>query len=237
MSHGTLAPNGTAAEEQLTRVSAAYSDPAWWYNLRGLGILTFAYRTTLWSQVRFLESNISANHLEVPVGTGTLLKLVLRWRRLCRRPVERITAVDYSQTMVAASRQAFRRWPTVRVQHGDVANLPFAADAFESINVANGFHCFPDPDGALQELWRVVRPGGTVATNVLLYPRGVQPLRWIARRIDDWGKRRGLLVEPFELQDILQRFRSAGFALREEAVRGNTVNILAQKPVHESTTA
>lgn len=227
----TAKPFETApANEALDRVDAAYSDPAWWYNLRGLGILTLAYRTTIWSQVAFLERNITENHLEVPVGTGTLLGMILRWRKLRKRAIGRIVAVDYSETMVAASRQAFANWSGVEVRRGDVANLPFGDDEFRSINVANGFHCFPDPDGAVRELFRVVQPGGTVATNVLLYPRGPQPLRWIAGKIDDWGKRKGLLVEPFELDDILQRFRAAGFSLNSQQVCGNTVNILAQKP-------
>lgn len=229
MSHASVCQDVPAAAEALDRVDRAYSDPAWWYNLRGLGILTFAYRTTVWSQVAFLEANVSSNHLEIPVGTGTLLSLVLRWRMLRRRPIGRIVAVDYSETMVAAARRAFARWPGVTVERGDVGNLQFADHSFESINIANGFHCFPDPDAALHEAWRVLQPGGTVATNVLLYPRGPQPLRWIARQIDEWGQRKGLLVSPFELDDIRGRFVSTGFALLSEDVRGNTVNLLARK--------
>jgi ubiquinone/menaquinone biosynthesis C-methylase UbiE len=221
-------PSSAAA---LDRVDQAYSDPAWWYNLRGLGILTFAYRTSVWSQVAFLERNLSQNHLEIPVGTGTLLSLVLWWRVVRQRPLGRIVAVDYSETMVAAARQAFRKWTTVEVARGDVANLPYEDGTFDSINIANGFHCFPDPHGALRETFRVLKPGGRLATNVLLYPRGPQPLRWIAQRIDDWGKRKGLLVEPFELDDIRNRFLQAGFMIESEDVRGNTVNLLARKDV------
>ncbi|MBX3441584.1 MAG: methyltransferase domain-containing protein [Planctomyces sp.] len=229
MSNSTLSapPDPNAA---LERVDQAYSDPAWWYNLRGLGILTFAYRTTVWSQVAFLDRNISPNHLEIPVGTGTLLGMILRWRRLRGRKNGRIVAVDYSETMVAAAAKAFAKWPEVTVQRGDVANMPFGDDEFDSINVANGFHCFPDPDGALRELWRVTAHGGRVATNVLLYPRGIWPLKPIARAIDEWGKRKGLLVEPFHADDILARFRNVGFRIIGEEIRGNTINILAEKP-------
>ena len=229
MSHATVTAPLPPASAALDRIDHAYSDPAWWYNLRGLGILTFAYRTTVWSQVAFLERNVSANHLEIPVGTGTLLNLVLRWRAFRRRPIGRIVAVDYSETMVAAAQQAFAKWPTVEVARGDVANLPYADNEFDSINIANGFHCFPDPDGAVREILRVLKPGGTVATNVLLYPRGPQPLRGIAQRIDDWGIRKGLLIRPFELDDILAKFRQAGFEIANADVRGNTVNILARK--------
>lgn len=229
MSQIAVASGGPDAAAALDRVDQAYSDPAWWYNLRGLGILTFAYRTTIWSQLAFLNRNVSENHLEIPVGTGTLLGMVLRWRKMRRQPIGRIVAVDYSQTMVDSARQAFAKWPTVKVERGDVANMPFADGEFDSINVANGFHCFPDPNGALKELYRVVRPGGTVATNVLLYARGPWPLKPIARSIDDWGKRKGLLIEPFEADDICRRFENSGFTLRQTDIRGNTINILAEK--------
>jgi ubiquinone/menaquinone biosynthesis C-methylase UbiE len=225
----TVTANLPPASAALERVDQAYSDPAWWYNLRGLGILTFAFRTTVWSQVAFLERNLTGNHLEIPVGTGTLLNLVLQWRMFRRRPLGRIVAVDYSETMVAAARQAFAKWPAVEVARGDVANLPFEDNTFASINIANGFHCFPDPDGAAREAYRVLQPGGTVATNVLLYPRGLPPLRWLAQRIDDWGIRKGLLIKPFELDDISERFERAGFTIVNEDVRGNTVNLLARK--------
>lgn len=223
-------PGSPPPADALERVDQAYSDPAWWYNLRGLGILTLAYRTTIWSQLAFLESNVSQNHLEIPVGTGTLLGMILRWRKFRGRRNGRIVAVDYSATMVAAAQKAFAKWPEVSVQRGDVANMPFGEAEFESINVANGFHCFPDPDGALKELYRVVKPGGTVATNVLLYPRGPWPLKGIARRIDDWGKRKGLLIEPFDPDDIRTRFESHGFQIRKAEIRGNTINILAVRP-------
>jgi len=231
MSHAVLSPKLAPRGDALARVDEAYSDPAWWYNLRGLGILTFAYRTSVWSQVSFLERNLSANHLEIPVGTGTLLELVLRWRAVCRRPIGRVVAVDYAETMVAAAQRKFARWPGVTVARGDVADLPYATNEFDSINIANGFHCFPDPDGALREIHRVLKTGGTVATNVLLYPRGPQPLRWIARRIDEWGRRKGLLVSPFELDDIRTRFVNSGFTIVREDIRGNTVNLLARKSV------
>jgi len=232
-----VSQNAPPAAEKLGRVSQAYSDPAWWYNLRGLGILTFAYRTTIWSQLRFLEGNFSENHLEVPVGTGTLLKIVLRWRRIRKRPISRVVAIDYSETMVDASKRALKKWPNIEVRQGDVASMPFRDDSFQTINVANGFHCFPDPNGALRDLYRVLKPGGTLAANVLLHPRGIQPFRWIAHRIDEWGKRKGLLVDSFDLDDILTRFRSVGFTLLKNRIRGNTVNILAKKGTDDSATA
>jgi SAM-dependent methyltransferase len=48
-------------------------------------------------------------------------------------------------------------------QIGDIASLPFDDNTFDLIWCAQSMYSLPDPLGALRELRRVVRPGGTVA--------------------------------------------------------------------------
>ena len=61
-------------------IAEAYSSEPWWYDLRGFFILTFAYNSTINTQLRFFGPHFGPNHLEVACGTGTLLELILRWR-------------------------------------------------------------------------------------------------------------------------------------------------------------
>ena len=100
-------------------------------------------------------------------------------------------------------------------------------------NIANSIHCFPTVDEALRDIHRVLKPGGTLAANVLLYPDGVPPLRWAAQRINDWGIKKGILYSPFEQQDIRQRFIGAGYDIAREFKAGNTWNVVARKPVEK----
>src|SRR6478672_3814286 len=67
-------------------IAAAYVSPPWWYDVRGFFILTFAYNSTLTRQLRFFGPNFGPRHLEVACGTGTLLEMVLRWRKWKRLP-------------------------------------------------------------------------------------------------------------------------------------------------------
>lgn len=211
-------------------IAAAYSSPPWWYDVRGFFILTFAYNSTLTRQVRFFASNMGANHLEVACGTGTLLDIVLKWRRITGRPTPRIAAVDYAESMLAGAVRRFARQPEIEVRHADVAMLPYGDASFDTANVANAVHCFPDVDGGIREMYRVLKPGGVLAVNVLLYPRTPWPLGAIARRLDDWGMRKGILYTPYERDDIRARFTRTGFEVVSEVVSGNCYEVRLRKP-------
>lgn len=211
-------------------IAAAYRSEPWWYDLRGFFILTFAYNSTLPSQLRFFGSNIGPRHLEVACGTGTLLEMILNWRRRRGLADASITGIDYAESMLAGAQHRFRNRPGLRFLHADAAELPFEDGAFDTANIANSVHCFPDVDGALRGVFRVLKPGGMLAANVLLFPRTVWPLRAIARRINDWGIRKGILFTPYERDDIRRRIEAAGFVIESDGVAGNCYNVRARKP-------
>ena len=48
----------------------------------------------------------------------------------------------------------------VDFQHGDVAHMPFADASFDFVVCSAAFKNFPDPVAALDEIFRVLRPGG-----------------------------------------------------------------------------
>jgi ubiquinone/menaquinone biosynthesis C-methylase UbiE len=211
-------------------IAAAYKSEPWWYDVRGFFILTFAYNSTLTEQLRFFGPNFGKQHLEVACGTGTLLELVFYWRRWKKLPTAQVVGVDYAEPMLAGARHRFAGKPDLEFLHADVAEMPFAADSFDTANVANAVHCFPDVDGGMRGVLRVLKPGGTMAANVLLFPRGRWPLRPLAERINRWGMRKGILYTPYDRNDIRQRIIAAGFEIVTEGVSGNCYNVLARKP-------
>jgi ubiquinone/menaquinone biosynthesis C-methylase UbiE len=210
-------------------IAAAYDSPPWWYDLRGFFILTFAYNSTLTHQLRFFGPNFGPRHLEVACGTGTLLDIVLRWRRWKRLPDVQVVGIDYAEPMLAGAERRFAGRPNIEVRHADVSALPYPDASFDTANIANAIHCFPDVDGALRDVFRVLKPGGTLATNALLYPRGVWPFRQIAGRIDAWGMRKGILHTPYDRDDIRGRVVESGFEVVEEGVSGNCYDVLARR--------
>lgn len=210
-------------------ISSAYISEPWWYDLRGFFILTFAYNSTLTSPLRFFSPNFGEKHLEVACGTGTMLELVLRWRRWKKLPESQITGIDYAESMLAGAIKRFSKETSVDLQHADAAALPFADNTFDTANIANSIHCFPDVDSALLDIHRTLKPGGTLAANVLLYPRTPWPFNGFAERINNWGIRKGILYTPYEQAAIRQKIVNSGFKVLSETVSGNCYNILCCK--------
>jgi len=211
-------------------IALAYKSPPVWYDIRGFFILTFAYNSTLWAQVRFFGRNMGPRHIEIACGTATLTWLVMLWRRWHKMPAVHVTGIDYAESMLAGAIQRFKDWPNTEFLHADAAALPFDDESFDTANIANSVHCFPDVLGALKDAKRVLKPGGTLACNVLLYPRGVWPFRQIAQAINDWGIRKGILYTPFEREQFRDLLAQAGFEVLGETVTGNCFEALVRKP-------
>lgn len=90
-------------------------------------------------------------------------------------PGGEVVGVDLAPAYLALARAAAAAAPVgarVRFELADAYALPFADDSFDLAWCAQSMFSLPDPLGALRELWRVTRPGGSVAVfeNDLLHP-------------------------------------------------------------------
>lgn len=221
-------PSGKTRDE----IAEAYDSPPWWYDIRGFFILTFAYNSTIWNQVRFFGNNFGARHLEIACGTGTLLDIIVKWLKFRGRLNSHIVGIDYAEPMLEGARRRFAGNSAIEVRHADAAALPYPDADFDTANIANSVHCFPDVDGAFQDVFRVLKPGGTLAANVLLYPRTIQPFRSIANRINNWGIKKGILYTPYEQAVVRRKLEDVGFEILTEEVAGNCYNVLARRPAN-----
>lgn len=92
-----------------------------------------------------------------------------------------VVAVDLSETNVASTRRraALRGLPHVNVQQHSLMELPFADASFDIVWCNGVLHHTADPDRGLQEITRVLKPGG----HLWLYLYGVGGIYW---RVIDW---------------------------------------------------
>jgi SAM-dependent methyltransferase len=98
--------------------------------------------------------------LDVGTGTGTVAALA------CARAAK-VTAADAEPSMLEIAR---RLAPAAETRHAVLPHLPFP-DAFFDAVVANFvINHVGDPEAAVREMRRVVRPGGRVAVTVWPYP-------------------------------------------------------------------
>jgi ubiquinone/menaquinone biosynthesis C-methylase UbiE len=74
----------------------------------------------------------------------------------------RVTGLDISQTMVRlAHRNAAKAGVAVDFRQGNASAMPFADNSFDLLACSAAFKNFSEPRKALEEMYRVLRPGGT----------------------------------------------------------------------------
>lgn len=101
-----------------------------------------------------------ATILDVAAGPGTL-------SLLAAPSVGRVHALDFAPAMVARLRAALRSGgiPNVVAEQGDACALPYADASFDAAFCLFGLMFVPDRARALEELRRVLRPGGRVVVT------------------------------------------------------------------------
>jgi SAM-dependent methyltransferase len=75
--------------------------------------------------------------------------------------------IDFAANMVAEAR---RRYPGIDFREGDAENLAFDATSFDAVTCGFGLLHIADPDKAIAEACRVLRPGGRYAFTVWMGP-------------------------------------------------------------------
>ncbi len=82
----------------------------------------------------------------------------------------RVVGLDFSEPMLARAR---RKSGTIEWVRGDALALPFDDGAFDAATVGFGVRNLQDLEGGLNELARVLRPGGKLAVLEITRPRGI----------------------------------------------------------------
>lgn len=79
-------------------------------------------------------------------------------------PTGNVVGLDFSTGMleVAEHKQAQENIKNIQFLQGDAQELPFAANTFDKVTIGFGLRNVPDASRVLEEMYRVVKPGGQV---------------------------------------------------------------------------
>lgn len=90
--------------------------------------------------------------LELACGTGMLSTLLAG-------SVKHLEATDFSEEMI---RQAKQKYHSTRLYFSvqDATALPYAPQSFDAVVISNALHIMPEPEKALAEIRRIIKPDG-----------------------------------------------------------------------------
>jgi arsenite methyltransferase len=127
-------------------------------------------------------------------------------------PDGRVQGVDPAESAIAIASRRCSGLSNVQFELGDAAQLPFDDETFDAVMSSQVFEYLENVSGGLQEIYRVLRPGG----RVLIHDTDWGTLLWrssdsqrMARVMAVWDKH---LTDPHLPQTLASKLRDAGFS-------------------------
>ncbi|WP_435099198.1 class I SAM-dependent methyltransferase [Halarchaeum sp. P4] len=146
---------------------------------------------------------VEADDRVLDLGTGSGYAL----RALRERGIGRGYGLDGSPEMTRNAR-SYTDDPAIGYVVGDFGDLPFADDSLDHVFSMEAFYYAADPIETLEEVRRVLRPGGTFYCAVNYYEENVHSHDWqanISVEMTRWSK-----------AEYREAFREAGLFVAEQ---------------------
>jgi ubiquinone/menaquinone biosynthesis C-methylase UbiE len=146
----------------------------------------------------------------------------------------KVYGIDYSEESVAATKRTNARWidlGRVEVQYGSVSQLPFPDGMFDLITGVETHFWWPNLPGDMCEVFRVLKPGGTLILVAEIY-KGANTIA--AKLAEKYASRTGLAL--LSVDEHRELFTNAGYSnvrVIEERDKGWICGV-GRKPIADS---
>ncbi|MFD7549515.1 class I SAM-dependent methyltransferase [Streptomyces sp. NPDC059578] len=186
----------------------------------------FLFRVPVSEVVAMFDRNVSAEHLDVGVGTGYFLDN-------CRTdPQQSITLADLNEHSLRHAARRLARFDVTTVRANALEPLPLPEASFGSASLNFLLHCVPgsirEKAAVLDNVAACVRPGGRIFGATVL-SKGV-PVGAAARASFAAWNRRGMMNNSEDSLDDLRAELAARFPVHTVTVHGCTALFEAEVP-------
>jgi ubiquinone/menaquinone biosynthesis C-methylase UbiE len=158
-----------------------------------------------WRSVLFhMELQTSSRVLEVGAGRGECSKALLS----ALPPNAFLTSTDISTEMIKyiESTLSNTKFPNLRIQVANAQDLPFVDGCMDRYIGNMIIHLIPDPDKALKEARRVLKPGGIAGFSIWGSPEKSQMFSCLPD-----GYKTSNFILGKDISSLRKRFKEAGF--------------------------
>ena len=111
------------------------------------------YKGTGIKVAEFIDETDSV--LECACGTGAITEEIAK-------KAQKVLATDFAEGMLKRASKKCRKYSNVSFRQEDITDIKSADNSFDKVVAGNVIHLLPEPEKALNELLRVVKPGGKV---------------------------------------------------------------------------
>ena len=133
----------------------------------------------------------------------------------------KVYGVDYSEDSVAASKRTNGRWieaGRVEIRQGSVFQLPFSDGMFDLVTAVETHFFWPDLPDDVREIFRVLKPGGTLVLIAEIYRDAKTKAGQLAEK---YSARTGMkLLTVKEHRELLEEGGYSDVRVIEERDRG-----------------
>ncbi len=151
------------------------------------------------------------NVLELACGTGQLSYPLSSRVRLWE-------ATDFSSAMITEAKKK-NRSARLHFSVQDATALPYAPESFDAVVIANALHIMPDPDKALAEIRRVLKPEGLLFAPTFVHGEG-RGFRARVRLMELVGFR---TYHKWDARAFAEYLSGHGFAIFDQTVLGGSL--------------
>lgn len=150
--------------------------------------------------------------LELACGTGQL-SFPLSGR------VSNWEATDFSPNMVAEAQRRQPHSEQLRFSVQDATALPYAAGSFDAVVISNALHIMPRPEAALEEIHRMLKPGGWLFAPTFVHGEASRArLRTRLMRLTGFHT-----YSSWSAEDLVSFVSQRGFAVIEHESLGSVI--------------
>jgi len=143
---------------------------------------------------------LQSNHrvLDMGCGAGWASRLLA-----AQVPQGSVVGIDISDGMIHRARQSSQHFANITYRVGSAEKIPWEQNCFDRILSIESFYYYPDQNRALEELMRVLAPGGRLFILINLFQENPYSLRWVGAL--------GVPVHALSENEYAAMFRLHGF--------------------------